>query len=164
MYEREQNGYTVEWEPSNQTRAEQAMEDVSGTGVPDTHTLPDEANVPLESSVARDVSARYRELCHHTFTLTLDDGEVAANGGGSEPVTVELYNDGSLVTGSHTAVVDVDGHKHEVELVDGRGTLDVTTDKGAGGTVSVKAVNVVEITGDGDLTFEQSREKAINVV
>lgn len=73
MYSRKSNSnHSIDWNPEDADLAAQAMEDVSGTGVPDMATLPDEANVDLDDvapqydrdpdQVAQDVRERYAEL------------------------------------------------------------------------------------------------------
>ncbi|OIB56595.1 hypothetical protein [Natrialba sp. SSL1] len=61
MYDRESNaGQKVEWNPSDGDIALQAMHLTPETGVPEHFELPEDANVPVETDVAR----RVRE-CYH---------------------------------------------------------------------------------------------------
>lgn len=164
MYEREvSNGYKVEWNPSNEQLAAQAMGEVNGTGVTAVD-LPEQANVPVEAAVARNVRERYQELCAHSLSVSFEDGEVASGGTDTETVTVELRDaDENLVAGANTAVLDVDGYKYDVPLTDGRGTYALTTSKDPGSNVAVQAVEVPTIDTSDDLRVEPGRESAVNV-
>ena len=63
MYERTtHNGHTVVWTPDNDGLATKAMELTPETGVPEHFVLPDEANVPVETDVARNVKRTFRWL------------------------------------------------------------------------------------------------------
>lgn len=62
MYERVNQGVLIEWDPDDEQAAIQAMDDVDGTGVPDTHTLPDDAPVRVSQDVADAVRVRYEEI------------------------------------------------------------------------------------------------------
>lgn len=62
MYERIEQSVSVEWNPDDEQTAKQAMKDVNGTGVPDTHTLPDDAPISLSEEKATAVRERYNEL------------------------------------------------------------------------------------------------------
>jgi len=165
MYERESvSGHTVEWNPRNESVAIQAMKDVDGTGVPSKHTIPNDANVVVENAVAQRVKERYQKLCMRSLSVSFKDGEVAGGGTDTETVTVELRDgDGNLVSGTNTAVLDVDGYKYAVELTDGRGTHDITTSKDAGSNLAVQAIEVTSVDTSNDMSVEPSQERAVNV-
>jgi hypothetical protein len=152
-------GHTVEWIPADTVLAAQAMEDVNGTGVPNTYTLPDEANVPIDNDVAQKVRARYRELTAWKLSIALDDGDVQAGGADSEPVTVTVLDEnGERVSGEHRVYLLVDGDSKPVDTVDGEGVYNVTSTKPAGSTVTVQA------DGSEDHHATASAEEKISVV
>ena len=75
MYEKTSNsGHKVVWNPENDDLAVRAMELTPDTGVPTHVNLPDEANVPVEADVARNVKRTYRWLEY----VAEHDGEESA--------------------------------------------------------------------------------------
>jgi len=63
MYVRESHtGRNVRWQPGDERLAVRAMELTPDTGVPEHFNLPDEANVPVEADVARNVKRTFRWL------------------------------------------------------------------------------------------------------
>ena len=162
MYERETNSaHNVEWNPDDAALAEQAMNDVDGTGVPGTHNLPDEANVPVEAEVAQSVRERYNDLLADRLELALGDGEVTGDGIDAESVTVTVRDvNGNVSAGGFVVLVSVNGTERRVSVEDGAGTFEVTTSADAGSTVTVEATGVA----DPDVTATASAQKTIDVV
>lgn len=166
MYEREnEDGVKITFNPRLPARAEQAMKDVQGTGVPDTHTLPDDANVPLDEDTARKVHERYVELATRFMRLTLDDGK--APSGGTEPVTVEVVDGDGAGWDDQTYTVvlalnDGGAGTYEVSVSGGSTTIDLPVDQPAGTTLSVQAVEALEL--DTNDYSKESDKKRIEVV
>lgn len=77
MYEKESNtGHKVVWKPEHTDLAEQAIEKHKGKGVPENVTLPDEANVPVDSDTARSIGYTYKRLVLDRYIrAALDEGD-----------------------------------------------------------------------------------------
>ena len=60
-----------------------------------------------------------------------------------ETITTELVNgDDERHTGSYTATVSIDNSTKEVDIVDGVGELQITTDKNVNAVVNVRAIEL----------------------
>lgn len=91
MYKRNTNsGHDVVWNPEHTDLAEQAMKEMQEEGgVPLHVTLPEDANVPLESDVAAQVKERYKYLVREqdldeAIRAALDAQEEAEEDGDEE--------------------------------------------------------------------------------
>lgn len=167
MYERTSStGQTVEWNPEHTDAAAQALADVSGTGVSTLSEAKDAAPIDLDGKpdVQQAVRDEYETLTKRVLTIALEDGEMTGDGKDTETVTVHL-RDGhdDAVSGTFTVDVDIDGAIKEATVSDGAGSVDVTTDRSAGGTVAVQAVGVDEYA-DTSQSASRSKKKAIDVV
>ena len=61
----------------------------------------------------------------------------------SETITTELVNgDDERHTGSYTATVSIDYSTKQVDIVDGVGELQITTDKNVNAVVNVRAIEL----------------------
>lgn len=93
----------------------------------------------------RVLRGRYRELF-----VSLDDGQVTTGGTDTETVTVEVVDGVQLARGDDPDRLDidatltcrVDGVEQSIEMTGGKATLDITTSKPAGATISVEAVGL----------------------
>lgn len=56
------SGHTIVWSPNDDELAQESMEAVEGTGVPDHVQVPDHAPVDVGADVAKQVQERYKEL------------------------------------------------------------------------------------------------------
>ena len=66
-----------------------------------------------------------------------------SGGVSSETITTELVNgDDERHTGSYTATVSIDNSTKEVDIVDGVGELQITTDKNVNAVVNVRAIEL----------------------
>ena len=66
-----------------------------------------------------------------------------SGGVSSETITTELVNgDDERHTGSYTATVSIDNSTKQVDIVDGVGELQITTDKNVGAVVNVRAIEL----------------------
>ncbi|MFT4921726.1 MAG: hypothetical protein ACI8XM_000932 [Haloarculaceae archaeon] len=162
MYERKTaDEHVVEWNPENDSLAKIAINDVDGTEVPGTYTLPDDASVPVDEPTAKKVRRRYYELINNSLQITLSDGEVTGDGVDEELVTIEVLDaDGNRTHVSPTVIFEIDGETQEVETDNGVGEAAVTTTKDSGSTVSVQATAIT----DPSMNLGASNIKDISVV
>jgi hypothetical protein len=174
MYERKsKSGHTIKWDPGDDAAAKQAMEEITGTGVPDLSAVSSDSKVDLEDvapqfnrdpeQVATDVQERYQDLAGRSLDVTLDDAQVTGDGIDIEVVTVELVDGtGSLITDQeYTAVLNVDGMAFDVVIAAGVGQYDLSTSADAGDVIGVQAVDVREVD---DRPLQESELKGVDVV
>lgn len=161
MYEIEsKHGPNRKWSPADEELAATAMENVKGTGVSGTFTLPDDANVPVEAAVATSVREEYKRLNADQLQIRLDDGEVVGDGEDEERVVVELLDvNGNPADVSFPVELTVGGYSKTVPVVRGTGEYMVTTTKDAGSTIDVQAVGVDGVDGT-----TASTKKTVSVV
>lgn len=155
-------GGKVEWQPKNADSAAQALANVDGTGVATAAEAKDRAPVDVgdDFETAERVRKEYRRLTARELRAALDDGEVTTGGSDAEPVTVTVVDgNGNTVAKDFTAIVETDGAANSVSITDGTGTLDVTTSKDAGSSVTVQAVELENVD-----EVEPSRKWNIDVV
>ena len=77
------------------------------------------------------------------LVVSSEDGEVESGGVSSETISTELVNgDDERHTGSYTATVSIDNSTKEVDIVDGVGELQITTDKNVNAVVNVRAIEL----------------------
>ncbi|UBF22186.1 hypothetical protein HRTV-2_gp38 [Halorubrum virus HRTV-2] len=146
MYYRVSNsGNRVEWNPTNESAASQALIETSGTGVSTADDVSAKSPVELDKETARQVNERYKTLTLKKLVVQPEDGQIEANGAGSETLAIEVVNgDDERVTENYTANLAIDNTLTEVSVIDGVGTTDITTDKTAGAQVNVQAVDLDE--------------------
>ena len=144
MYYRKSNsGQRVEWNPANESAAIQALIETSDTGVSAENEVPTEEKIKLSRDVAESVNKRYKALTLKKLVVSSEDGEVESGGVSSETITTELVNgDDERHTGSYTATVSIDYSTKEVDIVDGVGELQITTDKNVNAVVNVRAIEL----------------------
>jgi hypothetical protein len=93
----------------------------------------------------------YGHLPYRVAHLSSEDGQLVNDGTDTETVTVELRDgleiargtdpaNAALVAESRTVVVEIDGAEQSVDVTDGSGTVDLSTQKSAGSTITVEAV------------------------
>lgn len=154
MIEREsKSGHKVAWNPENESVAAEVLKN-NGVSKGDK----------VDEQTYRSIKSEYANFLTYSLSLNLDDGDIQGGGSGEEKIAVELRDHaGDLVSGEHTAVVEVDGYAYDVSLTDGEGTHSLTTAEPAGSNVEVEAVDVLEL-GEADETVEPSRTKVVNVV
>jgi hypothetical protein len=133
----------VEWNPANESTAIQALIETSDTGVSAENEAPTEGKIKLSRDVAKSVSKRYKALTLKKLVVSSEDGEVESGGVSSETIITELVNgDDERHTGSYTATVLIDNSTKEVDIVDGVGELQITTDKNVNAVVNVRAIEL----------------------
>lgn len=144
MYYRKSNsGHRVEWNPASESAAIQALIETSGTGVSAENEAPTEEKIKLSRDVGESVSKRYKALTLKKLVVSSEDGKVESGGVSSETITTELVNgDDERHAGSHTATVLIDNSAKQVDIVDGVGELQITTDKNVGAVVNVRAIEL----------------------
>ena len=143
MYYRKSNsGNQVEWNPANESAAIQTLIETSDTGVSAENEVTEE-KIKLSRDAAESVKKRYKALTLKKLVVSSENGEVESGGVSPETITTELVNgDDERHTGSYTATVLIDNSTKEVDIVDGVGELQITTDKNVNAVVNVRAIEL----------------------
>jgi len=103
----------------------------------------------------------YGHLPYRILSVRLDDGTVTNDGTDVESISVEVVDGLEMARGTDlsdattldedaTATVTVDGVDQTVELTNGSGSIDITTSKPAGSTISVEAVGLESYPAESD--------------